>query len=63
MFATYGMAGPLDLEDRAGILAVRNFNQAGGFKNVEKVSSGYLAEKYYTGSTSCYSCSVGCMKR
>jgi len=63
MFATYGMAGPLDMEDRSGILAVRNFKQAGGFKNVEKVSSGHLYEKYYTGSTSCYSCSVGCMKQ
>ena len=62
MFATYGMAGPLAIENESGILAVRNFKQAGGFNDVENVTCETLARDFYTGSKSCFSCSVGCMK-
>ena len=36
IFSKYGSAGPLAMEDKAGILAVKNFSQAGGFKGVEE---------------------------
>ena len=62
MFATYGMAGPLAIENESGILSVRNFKQAGGFEEVEQVTCETLARDFYTGSRSCFSCSVGCMK-
>ena len=62
MFATYGMAGPLAVENESGILGVRNLQQAGGFEDVENVTCETLAEKFYTGSKSCFSCSIGCMK-
>jgi aldehyde:ferredoxin oxidoreductase len=62
MFATYGMAGPLAVENESGILAVRNFKQAGGFEDVENVTCETLAKDFYIGSKSCFSCSIGCMK-
>jgi aldehyde:ferredoxin oxidoreductase len=62
MFSTYGMAGPLAVENEAGILSVRNFQHAGAFDNVENVTCETLAKDFYTGSKSCYSCNVGCMK-
>jgi aldehyde:ferredoxin oxidoreductase len=62
MFATYGMAGPLAIENESGILSVRNFQQAGGFETVEQVTCETIARDFYTGSKSCFSCSVGCMK-
>jgi aldehyde:ferredoxin oxidoreductase len=62
MFATYGMAGPLAIENESGILSVRNFQQAGGFNDVENVTCETLAKEFYIGSKSCFSCSVGCMK-
>jgi aldehyde:ferredoxin oxidoreductase len=62
MFATYGMAGPLAIENEAGILSVRNFSQAGGFEQVEQVTCETLARQFYIGSKSCFGCSVGCMK-
>lgn len=62
-FSTYGMAGPLAVENEIGILAVRNFKHTGGFEDVEKVTCETLARDFYTGSKSCFSCSVGCMKK
>jgi aldehyde:ferredoxin oxidoreductase len=62
MFSTYGMAGPLAVENESGILAVKNLQQTGGFKDVEKVTCETLAKDFYKGSKSCYSCSIGCMK-
>jgi len=62
MFATYGMAGPLAIENESGLLAVQNFKQAGGWDHAEKVTSETLKKDFYTASSSCYSCSVGCMK-
>jgi aldehyde:ferredoxin oxidoreductase len=62
IFSTYGMAGPLAIEDEVGILAVKNLQRTGGFKDVEKVTCETLAKEFYTGSRSCFSCGVGCMK-
>ncbi len=62
LFSTYGMAGPLAIENESGILSVRNLQQAGGFEEVEQVTCETLARDFYTGAKSCFSCSVGCMK-
>ncbi len=61
-YSTYGMAGALAAENEIGVLGVKNFQQAGGFKGVEKITCETLAKDFYTGSRSCFSCGVGCMK-
>jgi aldehyde:ferredoxin oxidoreductase len=61
-YSTYGMAGALAAENEIGVLGVKNFQQAGGFKGVENITCETLAKDFYTGSRSCFSCSVGCMK-
>jgi len=60
-FGTFGSAGPLDKEDESGLLAVKNFSQAGGFKGVEQVSAGYL-RKFFTRSHACHACPVHCIQ-
>ena len=61
-YSTFGMAGALAAENEIGVLGVKNFQQAGGFEGVENITCETLAKDFYTGSRSCYSCSVGCMK-
>ena len=60
-FGTFGSAGPLDKEDESGLLAVKNFSQAGGFEGVEKVSAGHL-KKFFTRSHACHACPVHCIQ-
>jgi len=60
-FGEYGSAGPLDREEEAGILAVKNFSQTCGFERVEQVSAGYL-KKYLTRSHACFVCPVHCIQ-
>jgi aldehyde:ferredoxin oxidoreductase len=60
-FGTFGSAGPLDKEDESGLLAVKNFSQAGGFEGVEQVSAGYL-RKFFTRSHACHACPVHCIQ-
>ena len=60
-FGTFGSAGPLDKEDESGLLAVKNFSQAGGFKGVELVSAGNL-KKFFTRSHACHACPVHCIQ-
>ena len=60
-FGTFGSAGPLDKEDESGLLAVKNFSQAGGFEGVEKVSAGNL-KKFFTRSHACFACPVHCIQ-
>ena len=60
-FGTYGSAGPLEREDAAGILSVKNFSQAGGLTGVEKVSASGI-KQYLTGSHACFLCSVHCIQ-
>jgi aldehyde:ferredoxin oxidoreductase len=61
-YSKYGMAGALAAENEVGVLAVRNFQQAGGFDEVENITCETLAKEYYTGSRTCFGCSVACMK-
>ncbi len=60
-FGEFGSAGPLDREDDAGILAVKNFSHTSGFEGVEKVSAGNI-KKYFTRSHSCFACPVHCIQ-
>jgi len=62
VFSKYGSAGPLAMEDKAGILAIRNFDQAGGFEGIEEVDDKTLAERFFTKSNACFACSIGCIK-
>jgi len=57
----YGSAGPLALEDKLGILAVKNFEKTSGFTGVEMVTDEALI-KYFTKSNSCFSCPVHCIQ-
>ncbi|MEI6126292.1 MAG: aldehyde ferredoxin oxidoreductase C-terminal domain-containing protein, partial [Pseudomonadota bacterium] len=60
-FKKYGSAGPLDREDEAGILAVKNFSQTSGCAGVEKVSAAGLL-KFFTTSHACFACPVHCIQ-
>lgn len=60
-FGEYGSAGPLDREDEAGILAVKNFSQTCGLEGVDRVSAGNL-KKYLTRSHACFVCPVHCIQ-
>jgi aldehyde:ferredoxin oxidoreductase len=61
-FSKYGSAGPLAMEDRVGILAIRNFEQCGGFEGIEEVDDKALAKKFFTKSNSCFACPIGCIQ-
>jgi aldehyde:ferredoxin oxidoreductase len=60
-FGTFGSAGPLDKEAESGLLAVKNFSQAGEFAGVEMVSAGHL-KKFFTRSHACHACPVHCIQ-
>ncbi len=62
MFSTYGMAGPLAIENESGILSIRNLQHAGVVEEVEQVTCETISRDFFTGSKSCFSCGVGCMK-
>ena len=57
----FGAAGPLNIYDEAGVLAIRNFEQTSGFEGVEEVSAEALA-KYFTKPATCFGCSVRCIQ-
>lgn len=46
-----------------GFLAIKNFQQAGGFDGVENFSPQTVIEKYYQGSLGCYNCPICCSKK
>ncbi|MCX8043142.1 MAG: aldehyde ferredoxin oxidoreductase family protein [Desulfobacterota bacterium] len=60
-FGTYGSAGPLEREESAGILAVKNFSQIGGLDGIERISAIGI-KKYLTSSHSCFLCPVHCIQ-
>ena len=60
-FGTYGSAGPLEREDAAGILAVKNFSQIGGLEGITRVSATGI-KKYLTSSHACFLCPVHCIQ-
>ena len=62
IFSKYGSAGPLAMEDKVGILAIRNFEQTSGFEGVEELDDKTLAKKFFTKSNSCFACPIGCIQ-
>lgn len=62
VFSKYGSAGPLAMEDKVGILTIRNFEQTGGFEGIEEVDDKTLAKKFFTKSNSCFACPIGCIQ-
>ncbi len=62
-FRKYGGAGGTIITDKVGFLAIKNFQQAGGFEGIENFNSQSVAEKYFLGSTGCYNCPIRCGKR
>ncbi len=54
-----GVAGVIPT-NTAGFLAVRNFQQAGEYTEVENFKAVEVAETYYEGSRPCFSCPIGC---
>jgi aldehyde:ferredoxin oxidoreductase len=55
-------AGTL-ITDKMGLLAVKNFQQAGEFEGIENFNPKSVSEKYYVGTIGCYNCSLHCSKR
>jgi aldehyde:ferredoxin oxidoreductase len=49
--------------DKLGILAVKNFQQAGGFEEIENFNPQAVMERYYVGATGCYNCPIHCSKQ
>ena len=62
-FRKYGGAAGTSLTDKVGFLAIRNFQQAGGFEGIENFNPQSIAEKYFHGSTGCYGCPIRCGKK
>ena len=60
-FSTYGGAGSLKQENELGTLPIRNFEHYGPFKGADALSGAGMA-RFMTGSKTCYSCPVGCIK-
>ena len=49
--------------DRAGFLAIRNFQQTGGFEGIENFNPKNVAAQYYLSNKPCFNCPIGCGKR
>ena len=49
--------------DKAGFLAIRNFQQTGGFEGIENFNPKNVAPKYYLSNKPCFKCPIGCGKR
>ena len=49
--------------DKAGFLAIRNFQQTGGFEGIENFNPKNVAPKYYVSNKPCFKCPIGCGKR
>jgi aldehyde:ferredoxin oxidoreductase len=62
-FTKYGQSAGTFLTDKVGFLAIKNFQQAGGFEGIENFNPQAVIEKYYTGSIGCYNCPVRCSKQ
>jgi aldehyde:ferredoxin oxidoreductase len=59
-FRTRGGSAGTFATDKVGFLAVRNFQQAGGFEKIDAFNPENLAPKYYSGRVHCYGCPIGC---
>ena len=62
-FRKYGGAAGTSLTDKVGFLAIRNFQQAGGFEGIDQFNPHSIADKYFHGSTGCYGCPIRCGKK
>jgi aldehyde:ferredoxin oxidoreductase len=62
-FRKFGGAAGTGLTDKVGFLAIRNFQQAGGFEGIDQFNPQSIADKYYQGSTGCYGCPIRCGKK
>lgn len=62
-FRKFGGAAGTALTDKVGFMAIRNFQQAGGFKEIDQFNPQSIADKYYQGSTGCYGCPIRCGKK
>ncbi|MCX5902221.1 MAG: aldehyde ferredoxin oxidoreductase family protein [Proteobacteria bacterium] len=49
--------------DKAGFLAIRNFQQTGGFEGIENFEPLKVAGEYYKANKPCFGCPVGCGKK
>jgi len=49
--------------DKAGFLAIRNFQQTGGFVGIENFEPLKVAGEYYKANKPCFGCPVGCGKK
>jgi aldehyde:ferredoxin oxidoreductase len=49
--------------DKAGFLAVRNFQQAGGFEGIENFDPVKVAGEFYLANKPCFKCPIGCGKK
>jgi aldehyde:ferredoxin oxidoreductase len=49
--------------DKRGMLAVKNFTQAGGFEGIEEFNPQRVVARYYKGSVHCFGCPIGCGRK
>jgi aldehyde:ferredoxin oxidoreductase len=49
--------------DKAGFLAIRNFQQTGGFEGIENFEPLKVAGQFYLANKPCFRCPVGCGKK
>jgi aldehyde:ferredoxin oxidoreductase len=62
-FRKFGGAAGTSLTDKVGFLAIKNFQQTGGFEGIEQFNPQSIADKYFRGSTGCYGCPIRCGKK
>jgi len=58
-FSTYGTTTIASLTNELGVLAVRNYQQMGGFKGINSIDE-KACERYFTKSIDCFSCPIHC---
>jgi len=49
--------------DKAGFLAIRNFQQTGGFEGIENFNPKNVAPQFYLSNKPCFKCPIGCGKK
>lgn len=49
--------------DRAGFLAIRNFQQTGGFEGIENFNPKNVAPQFYLSNKPCFKCPIACGKK
>jgi aldehyde:ferredoxin oxidoreductase len=62
-FRKYGGIAGTALTDKAGFLAVRNYQQTAEFEGIAHFDRDAVAKEFFTGSKGCFACSIRCSKR